>query len=525
MDPSPRRETSDPILVIMENAGRREELAATLVATGFRGAVARDLRDALELSTLHPPSVILLEWLPTGRGVEAVERLGQTAPHAPIIAIGPLSPEEAIDAFKHGAYDVLPTPYEKAELLNAINRALGRHHLLRENARLIHALQEQVEKLSQLYRRADDFARDLETRVQTSSAELSRSQRLTESILIYMASGLLVTDLNGVVTMINPQGTLTLRCERRELIGKKLVELFPNAGDLLEVQERFQHRELQIRLRDGSLIPLGFSSSYLTDSQGNREGVIVVFRDLSDIKRLQEELRRKDRLAAIGQVVAGVAHEIRNPLFGITSVAQILQREVEFAAAHQELMQAMLSETQRLNALVSDLLLFGRPARMERRMTQLHQLLDESCHLFGEELRQRSLHLEKAYHPLLPPIAVDGDRLKQVFLNLMKNAVEATPPGGTITIGTRILPVGVKEQEGVEIFFADTGCGISAEDQERIFDLFFTTKPRGSGLGLPICRRIVEDHGGELQVMSRLGEGAIFTVWLPLIQNAVEGKP
>jgi PAS domain S-box-containing protein len=501
----------------MENSERREDLAATLLATGFRGTVARDLRDALELCTLHPPSVILLEWLPTGRGVEAVEQLSQTTPHTPIIAIGHISPEEAIDALKHGAYDVLPTPHEKAELLNAIHRAQGRHHLLRENTRLIHALQEQVEKLSELYRRADDFAKDLEHRVQTSTAELYRSQRLMESILTHMASGLLVTDMIGAVTMINPQGTLTLRCEGRELIGKKLIELFPNAGNLLEVQERSQHRELQIRLRDGSIIPLGFSSSYLTDPQGNREGVIVVFRDLSDIKRLQEELFRKNRLAAMGQVVAAVAHEIRNPLFGITSVAQILQREVEFTEAHQELMQAMLSETQRLNALVSDLLLFGRPARIERRMTELHQLLDEGCHLYAEELRQRSIRLEKAYHPRLPPIAVDGDRLKQVFLNLMKNALEATPPGGLITIGTRMLPAGLKEQEGVEVFFADTGCGISAEDRERIFDLFFTTKPRGSGLGLPICRRIVEDHGGEIKVMTRVGEGAIFTVWLPLV--------
>jgi len=152
-------------------------------------------------------------------------------------------------------------------------------------------------------------------------------------------------------------------------------------------------------------------------------------------------------------------------------------------------------------------------------MTELHQLLDEGCHLYAEELRHRSIHLEKAYHPHLLPIAVDGDRLKQVFLNLMKNALEATPPGGTITIGTRMLPAGIKEQEGVEVFFADTGCGISAEDRERIFDLFFTTKPRGSGLGLPICRRIVEDHGGEIKVMSRLGEGAIFTVWLPLVHS------
>jgi two-component system sensor histidine kinase HydH len=245
--------------------------------------------------------------------------------------------------------------------------------------------------------------------------------------------------------------------------------------------------------------------------------VIVVFRDLSEIKQLQAELRRKDRLAAIGQLVAGVAHEIRNPLFGITSVAQILKREVELAPPHHELVEAMLFETQRLNALVSDLLLFGRESRLDRRPTNFHQLLDACCNLYAGEIRERSLELRRVYDPHLPVLWADGDKLKQVVLNLLKNAIEATPPGGTVTVGTEGPP---KERKGeadwVKLSIRDTGCGIPPENRDRIFDLFFTTKPRGTGLGLPICRRIVEDHGGKIAVEGQPGEGTTFTIQLPL---------
>jgi len=177
----------------------------------------------------------------------------------------------------------------------------------------------------------------------------------------------------------------------------------------------------------------------------------------------------------------------------------------------------MLFETQRLNALVSDLLLFGRESRLELRPTDLHQLLDACCHLYAAEIRERSILLHKDYDPQLPVLLADPDKLKQVVLNLLKNALEATPPDGTVTVRTEGHPVGGQgEADQVKLIISDTGCGIPPQHQERIFDLFFTTKPRGTGLGLPICRRIVEDHGGRISVKSRPDEGTEFTVQLPL---------
>jgi signal transduction histidine kinase len=167
--------------------------------------------------------------------------------------------------------------------------------------------------------------------------------------------------------------------------------------------------------------------------------------------------------------------------------------------------------------LIGDLLVFGRPAALERRPTDLHQLLDGCFHLYAGEIRERSIALRKAYHPHLPTLVVDQDKLIQVILNLLKNALEATSPGGTVTVETRLhKSEGGREVDDAEVSISDTGCGILPEDRDRIFDLFFTTKPRGSGLGLPICRRIIEDHGGKLALESRLEQGATFTISLPL---------
>ena len=507
------------VLVVDDERLIREHCADILAQAGFEVRMAADAQAALDVTQADPPAVILLDVvLPGMGGIEALSHFARLVPYAPVIMITAYaSLQSAVESLKHGAYDYIPKPLEADVLVAAVKRAEERHRLLVENSHLVHTLQEKIAELSRLHHLATDLAGDLRQRMEARTSELHRSERLTEGIVTHLASGLMVADLGGTITLINPPGAFTLRCDAGELIAHKLTDLFPNAGELLEVRGESSHRELELILRDQSTIPLGFSNSYLTDVRGNREGVIVVFRDLSEIKHLQVELHRKDRLAAIGQVVAGVAHEIRNPLFGITSVAQILKREVDLPPAHRELVEAMLSETQRLNTLIGDLLVFGRPAALERRPTDLHQLLDGCFHLYAGEIRERSIELRKAYHPHLPILQVDQDKMIQVILNLLKNALEATPSGGSVTVETQHHRMGERgEVDQVEVAINDTGCGILPEDRDRIFDLFFTTKSRGSGLGLPICRRIIEDHGGNITVESGPEQGTTFTIHLPL---------
>lgn len=515
----------EAVLVVDDERLMRDLCAEILTGAGFTVRTAKDAPEALARLTEEPAAVLLLDvMLPTMTGLEALQIVGERFPLMPVVMITAYtSQQSAIEALKAGAYDYLPKPFQGEDLIRAVARAAERHHLLQENARLMSDLQAKVAELSTLYALSENFARELEHRVKERTEALRRNQRLVESIIVNMASGLLVTDTVGHVTMINRQGEQTLRRDRQQILGQHLADLFPGAEVMLEVPPEQVQQETPFPTPDGGQIPLGFSSSFLLDDEGRREGVIVVFRDLSEIKALQGEILRKDRLAAIGQVAAGVAHEIRNPLFGITSVAQILADEVDFTPAHRELVAAMLSEGRRLNALVNDLLLYGRPSSLERRPVELGQVWEEILGLQREELQAKGLTFRREIPPDFPAVPVDPDKMKQVFLNLLKNAVEATPAGGTITVALRLRPAQVPRRRGVprrsgfaEVALSDTGSGIPAADRERIFDLFYTTKPRGSGLGLAICRRIVEEHGGRILVDSKEGEGSTFTVLLPL---------
>ncbi|HWT80629.1 MAG TPA: ATP-binding protein, partial [Candidatus Methylomirabilis sp.] len=338
---------------------------------------------------------------------------------------------------------------------------------------------------------------------------------------------------DGRIWMINQHGQTTLGGTADQMVGKRLLDVFPEAEPLLDVQVDTILRELDLPSLDGRSVPLGFNNSRLLDAEGQPEGTIIIFRDLSDLRAIRAEARRKDRLAAIGEVAAGVAHEIRNPLFGISSVAQILRTEVKFDPVHQELLAAMQAEIKRLNILVEDLLHYSRPSKLQCTPQALEQIWDEILGMAKEELAEAKIQLVRNFEDKVPAVPADGDKLRQVFLNLLRNAIQATAPGGRITIRLRCasraaLPAvvqhilelqagaGTQASDYVVSVVSDTGIGIREADLDRVFDLFFTTKSTGSGLGLAICRRIVEDHGGAIGIQSTEQEGTTVTVALPL---------
>lgn len=518
----------DTVLVIDDERLTRQVCSDILASAGFRVLAAADAQEGLRLAREESIGVILLDvMMPRMSGIDALKRLGEVAPNVPVIMITAYATQSRIiDSLRYGAYDFLPKPFEPSDLLHSVKRAMDRHQLLQENRKLVEELNEKVRELTTLKELAESLARHLEDKVKEQTFELSKSKQLLENILASMASGLLVVNLDGNIAMLNRHGAEVLHCSQERLLGKKFLDLFPDTHELLTVRPDQLSRELELRLPDGVSIPLGFTNSYLLDPQGEREGVIILFRDLSEIRRLREEIRRKDRLAAIGEMVAGVAHEIRNPLFGISSVAQILSREVDFDQAHRDLVSAMLSEIKRLNALVEDLLFYGRPLELKLHPEDLNQIWEEILSLSKDQLVEGGVILQKELDPELPLILLDGHKIRQVFLNLLKNAMEATPPGGVITVRTRLQRLGTgnrglkKSSEFVEVSLQDTGFGIAPENLGKLFNPFFTTKASGSGLGLPICLKIVEDHGGTIRVQSERGKGSCFTVLLPLRLHA-----
>jgi signal transduction histidine kinase len=213
----------------------------------------------------------------------------------------------------------------------------------------------------------------------------------------------------------------------------------------------------------------------------------------------------------MGRVVAGVAHEIRNPLFGISSVGQILERELT-DPEHLELVRALLSETKRMNELVEELLQYGKPMKLNLVRCDVIALFKEVLGMYRNEFQQRDLRLSEDLPAGQLPAFLDVNQVRQMFLNLLRNSMDATPPGGEIRIRTLL------EDRYIVFQIIDTGIGIPAKNKDRIFDLFFTTKPKGTGLGLGICRKIVQDHGGEIVVASRESDetrGTTVTVKLP----------
>jgi PAS domain S-box-containing protein len=353
----------------------------------------------------------------------------------------------------------------------------------------------------------------LNEELKNQNRELARSISLLEGILASMSSGVMLLDLNGTVELINQAGAEILHTLPADVMGRRLTELAPDAAAFLK-SSIGPYQEIEIRTRDGAVIPIGFSSAYCHAAAGARDGIIVVYRDLTEIKALQAEVLNKERFAAMGRVVAGVAHEIRNPLFGISSIGQIFERELS-NPAQGELARALLSETKRLNQLVEELLLYGRPMKLMPGWCDLMKLWEEVIGMHRDEAGKKGIRISGDLDIGHTRAYLDANQVRQVFLNLLRNAIDATPSGGEIII--RLL----LEDRYIIFKISDTGDGIPAENIDKVFDLFFTTKPKGTGLGLGICKKIIEDHGGVISIESRQWDwleerkGTTVTVKLP----------
>ncbi len=347
----------------------------------------------------------------------------------------------------------------------------------------------------------------LENMVKIRTTELNESVRLMRGILSSMPSGVVLLSRDGTVKLMNRQGAWILGRGHEDLLGRTLAEVVPETASFLDARVG-SYEEITVHTPDGLSTPVGFTPSYYGGADDDEGGLIVVFQDLTELKALQTELMNKERFAAVGRVVAGVAHEIRNPLFGISAIGQLFERDLR-DPGHQELVRAMLAETKRLNQLVEELLIYGRPMKLKLEEADLRVLWEDVLDLHRDELRAKGIKVSGDYAVRHPVAVFDPHQVRQVFLNVLRNAIEAMPAGGTLTI-TMLL-----EDQFIMFRIGDTGGGIPAGQLQHVFDLFFTTKPKGTGLGLGICRKIMQDHGGDISLASEEGQGTVVTVRLP----------
>jgi two-component system sensor histidine kinase PilS (NtrC family) len=347
---------------------------------------------------------------------------------------------------------------------------------------------------------------------------LEQVQRLTGHIVSSIRSGLFTTDLDGYVTLFNSTAEELTEKPRsaavnhsiREVIGEGLWAKVHGA-DLFQDARALRYEEW-LALPSGTRRFLGYSVSPLLNQERELIGYIISFQDLTDIKRLEEEVRIKDRMAAIGRMATGIAHEIRNPLAAMRGSVEILRSHLNLPGPDERLLDILVRESDRLNRFVEDFLIFARPAQCVRKPLDLVPLLHDSVLLLKNSPEVRDKHAVKlSIAAQQIPILGDADKLRQVFWNLAQNALRAMPSGGTLTITMQTA-----ENGGGEIIFQDTGIGMSEEQKAHLFQPFHSSFAGGSGLGLSIIFQIIEDHRGKIHFNSEPGRGTRVTLQLPL---------
>lgn len=378
-----------------------------------------------------------------------------------------------------------------------------------------------------------DQLRSAGQKLKSQGEDLERLRTLNQHIITSLQSGLLSHTLDGRVIFFNQAAERITGLRAEDILYRDVRTVFPKLpmegepmpGPSAPAMNRWEET---FETPDGLVRILGMSRSPLVDAAGASRGAVVVFQDLTPMRTLEQQIRRSEKFAAIGKMAAGIAHEIRNPLASISGSIQMLKRAGNLDATDRRLMEIVLREIERLNALVTDFLKFARPAPPQLEPTNLGALLAEVVEVF------RYMQSQGDGGPRFEVDLMVGDsvvaradprQLKQVVWNLLNNAVEAMPTGGLIQMQAMVVGKSGAEDDRIELRLSDTGVGIPAENLGHIFDPFFSTKPRGSGLGLALVHRIIEEHGGSVHVESESGKGTTVTIHLLPPDRAPATRP
>jgi two-component system, NtrC family, nitrogen regulation sensor histidine kinase GlnL len=364
----------------------------------------------------------------------------------------------------------------------------------------------------------------------------SQIKDLTADILAGIVDGVVVADAEGRTLIWNRAVEEMTGIAAADAVGRKIQDVFSEnpavAGQIektLSTGRSYSDYEAELTLKHRPPLPAGLVTSVLADKDGSPVGVILTIRDQAGVRDLKERMRRSDRLAAIGMIAAGIAHEIKNPLVGIRGAAQLMKSDLQAQSSPCpdgrgliEYLDVVLKEADRLNSVLEGILDFTRIKPREVKRHNIHSIIDRALVLNEESAKQNGVVLSRQYDPSLPDITGNHDQLIQVFLNLIKNAIEAMPAGGKLTVVTRMsdlftsVQADGKKHRLMVVKVSDTGPGIKQEHLNDIFAPFFTTKDRGVGLGLALSYQIVQEHLGTIRVESQEGEGTTFSVYLPL---------
>ncbi|MBW1800771.1 MAG: PAS domain-containing protein [Deltaproteobacteria bacterium] len=349
----------------------------------------------------------------------------------------------------------------------------------------------------------------------STRTSLSRIKAFSDTVVENMPTGLVAVDPEGNIVSFNHTAGTILQLDSNDTLAKRAEENLPydfmNLLNEAADQDRIIEKEMDCTLDDGRTLPMDVSVSKLAGDDGQPLGHVILFRDMTEIQSLKNEIERSQRLASIGKLAAGVAHEIRNPLSSIKGFATYFKERYRDIPEDHKTAGIMVQEVERLNRVITQLLEFARPVEIQKKSSDIHQLIRHSMKMIEGEARSKHVELKVSLDPEIQYVPMDQDRMNQVLLNMYLNALEAMEHGGTLTV--QVVP-GASSQK-VQITVSDTGSGIRDEDLVHIFDPYFTTKQSGTGLGLAIVHKIIESHDGEVKVKSVVGKGTTMSICLP----------
>ena len=356
-----------------------------------------------------------------------------------------------------------------------------------------------------------------ESQLVMATRELADNRLFNDRIIESMRSGLVTTDLQGNIRSINRAAEEITGYKAQDVRGKSVTTIFGDIEKQIEAglesirtRSRLPRFDIGCKTADGHEIHLGFSVAPIMDEADRSGGYLLTFQDLTEVMELEREVRRQERLAALGKMAAGLAHEIRNPLASMRGSVQVLASELSLSPDQSQLMDIVLRESDRLNRIVSDFLTYARPPRTERTVIELSSILSETVALLRNSPELTPAHQIVERYPQ-EPLHYHGDpnQIRQIFWNLTRNAIQAMPFGGELRVTLEADP-----RSEVSITFSDSGKGMSCEQKDRMFEPF-NSSSGGTGLGMAIVYQLVRDHNGKIFVESEAGKGTCIMIKLP----------
>lgn len=522
-------------ILIMEDDIAQARLAQrALERAGYTVDVAHDGESGLEMFQTGAYDVIIVDHqMPVKDGIEVLHTLVAWRSLSPTVMVTSHGDEAlAVEAMKLGAGDYIVKDVAGNHLTllpTVIERLLAQQRLVDEKRQTEETLQKTLQELEErVQERTVDLQRSNE-RLQAEIVERTRveealrqSEARNRNIVETAIDGIITIDEQGTVEFFNPAAERIFGYGADEVIGRNVMMLMPSPDQDLHdayLKRYLQTRERKIigigrevvgRRRNGTTFPMDLA---VGETQvGNRRIFTGIVRDITDRKRTAQEMQRADRLALVGQLASGLAHEIGTPLNVIAGNAELLRMDLQAQDQNTDILDAIVRQTDRITSLVQQLLTFARAKSKTMGPFSLHEPLSHALRLLETRLQHEGIATTLDIPDNLPLLWGDPDQIEQVFLNVLVNAWHAMPNGGTVTIQAHEL-----DDKRLQVIFRDTGAGMTAEAIARAFDPFFSTKgDKGTGLGLAICKQIIDNHQGNMRLDSTPGTGA--TVMIDFMQ-------